>query len=112
MSVTLHDLLDQLYGIKTSHKINMISDHVDIAVTKILNNNPNRVSFLIVNLSGNAVYIAPDNQVSATRGIYLAANGGTVGFQWDRDFDLCSMDWYGMSTVDARSLLILENLSI
>jgi hypothetical protein len=112
MSITLHELLDQLYGIKTTQDINKTSDVVNIAPTRILSNNPNRVSFLIVNLSGNAIYIAPDNNVSTTRGIYLAANGGTAGFQWDRDFDLVSMEWFGTSTVDARDVFILENISI
>jgi len=112
MAITLHQMLEQLYGVRSTHRTNHTSAVVNIAPTRILSGNPNRLSFLIVNLSGNAIYIAPDNAVSATRGIYLAANGGTAAFQWDRDFEIVAQEWFGMSTVNARDVYILENISI
>lgn len=112
MSVTLSELLQDLYGVKSVHKINSVTDNVDTTLTKILNANPNRLSFLVLNLSGNSVYIAPDSLVSTTRGIYLASNGGSFIAMWDRDFELVSQEWYAVATANNSAILILENISI
>lgn len=112
MSIQLSEMLFNLYGIKSHPKINSVTSSVDIAVTNILKNNPNRLSFLIVNLGANSVYIAPDNIVSSSHGIYVAPNGGSVILQWDRDFELVAQEWWATAGADDNAILTLENISI
>jgi hypothetical protein len=112
MSITLNELLEGLYGVKTFHQINQTVSAIGVASIPIMKGNPNRVSFLIVNLSANAIYISPMNDVSATKGIYVAPNGGSVLMQWDRDFELVSQTFYGIAAGAASSVYILENISI
>ena len=108
-NMTLQDLLNDLFGVKTSYRISPIVNNADIATQKFLNINPNRVSFVIFNLSANNVYISPSNLVSATNGFWVAPNGGSISFQWDKDFELVSQEWFFMSNVDNSNVFILEN---
>jgi len=113
MALALHEMLESLFGIKSFPRENPYLDpHVaNIAVQQMLPYNPQRVSFVVINLDDNAIYIAPSNQVFADRGIRLAPNGGAASLTWDRDFELCSHDWYVYSAVDAQDFYLLENVA-
>lgn len=111
-SISLAELTMSIYGIKTTPRINPLVSSVGASVTKIMNNNPNRVSFIIVNLSANIMYISPENDVSSSKGIILAASGGSFIVQWDRDFELVSHEWYCIAGGAASSIYILENISV
>lgn len=112
MSVTLSELLEGLYGVKTTYRINPNISSVGTTALKLLNNNPNRVSFLVVNMSVNALYVSPMQDVSSTKGIYIAPNGGFATFQWDRDFELVGQEWWCIGGAAATTLYVLENISI
>lgn len=112
MSIQLSDLLQNLYGIKTFPQTNKKVDTVQDSITQIMSANPNRVSFLIVNLSANNMYISPSNDVSSTKGIYIAPNGGSISVQWDRDFELVSQPFFGIAGGADSDVFILENISI
>jgi hypothetical protein len=84
---------------------------VGVSVVEILSSNPNRVSILIVNLSLNNLYISPQNDVSATKGIYIAPSGGAITLQWDRDFELVSQPFFAIASGAASDVFILENIS-
>lgn len=111
MSLPLHEMINALFGVKTIPRINPEVTQVDIVVTKILPYNPRRLSFVIFNLSGNSVYISPFRSVSATNGIYLAANGGSASLIWDRDFELCCYEWFATAGANDSEIFILENYS-
>lgn len=112
MSVTLHEILESLYGVKTIAKVNSVVDDVDSTVKKILNNNPNRVSVIIFNLGASPIYVSPFNDVSSTKGMYVAPLGGSIVIQWDTDFTLVSNEFYAISALDNQSVMILENISL
>ncbi len=112
MSITLSDLLNGLYGINTVEKINPVVSAVGVTAVKVLNNNPNRVSFIFVNLSVNSIYLSPLNDVSSAKGIYVASNGGYVVMQWDRDFNLVSREWWAVATGAGSNIFIAENISV
>lgn len=109
--LALHDMLEKLYGVKTSLRTNPLTNSVAITVTKILNYNPMRLGSVIVNLGAHPIYLAPDNQVSATRGIYLASSGGIASLSWEIDLELCSMEWYAIAVGGASDLYTVENVS-
>lgn len=105
---SLADLIQNRFGAKTDYRINPMVEEVDIAVTQIFNNNPKRFGLVVVNMSGNTVYLAPDAQVSAARGFLLVPNGGSIHFNWIEDFQLCMLPYYGMSTGDNSDIFSLE----
>lgn len=112
MSVTLKELLNDMFGIQTFEQINKTTSDIDSTVKTILKANPNRVSFVIFNLGTAAAYISIENDVSSSKGMYIAPNGGSITVQWDRDFSLPAREWFGISSLDNQSVLILENISM
>jgi hypothetical protein len=112
MSITLNQLLQGMFGINSTYQINKRTSTVGVTVESIMSNNPNRASFLIVNLSANNLYISPQNDVTATNGIYVAPGGGSAILQWDRDFELPSQEWFAIATGAASAVFILENILV
>jgi hypothetical protein len=111
MSIQLSDLLQNLYGVKSFPQVNKKVNQVGVSAIEIMSSNPNRVSFLVVNLSANNLFISPENDVSSTKGIYIAPNGGSITVQWDRDFELVSQPFYAIAGGAASDVFILENIS-
>ena len=111
MGIALAQLLDQMFGVKSRHQINSLVSQVGVTAIPIMNANPNRLSFIIFNLSVNSVYISPDPDVSSVKGMYIAGNGGFFMSQWDVDFQLPSMQFFGIATGAASNVFILENIS-
>lgn len=112
MSIQLSEMLENLYGVKTFPQYNKVVDQVGTTVVQILKANPNRVSFLIVNLSANNLFISPLPDVASTKGIYIAPNGGSITVQWDRDFELASYAFYAIASGATSNVFVLENISI
>jgi len=114
MSLALHEMLEALYGVKSRKRVNYLVAQVEDEPTRILPGDPNRLSFVFVNLSANPMYIAPQRNLThtpATVGIYIAPTGGSIILQWDRDFELVSEEWWAISTIAASPCYILENIS-
>jgi hypothetical protein len=105
-------MIEQLYGVKSHYNRSDAGSTVGVAVSTILKNNPNRLSFIFVNLSGNAIYISPNNDVSSSDGIYIAPNGGRAILQWDVDFELVSMEWFAIAAGAGSNYYLLENISL
>ncbi len=110
MALALHTMLEALFGITSFPRENPLVDEIGVAAVRFLANNPQRVSFQIVNLSANALYIATTNEVAATRGIMLGANGGIASLIWDRDFELVSHEWWGLAAGANSAVYVLENI--
>ncbi len=69
---------------------------------------PERVILTVVNLSANVVYVAPSNQVSATNGIRLNANGGSMTIDAETDGVLLSASWWGIAAAANSQLYRLS----
>jgi hypothetical protein len=109
--LALHQIIDRLFGIRThSRETETVSGTTGVTV-QIAGNDPKRVSIVILNLSGNAIWISPNNRTSITRGIYLAPNGGSMSLTWDRDFELCCSEWHAISAAGGDVLYVLENIA-
>lgn len=104
------DLIANLYGVKTRFVINDVASSVGIASQVIANKNPNRVSILFVNLSPNSLHISPLPDVSTSKGVYLAPNGGYAMFQFDKDFQMVTTEFYGIAGAAGSNVFILENI--
>jgi len=112
MSIQLSELLENLYGVRSTHHINKLTNMVQDTVTKVMSGNPNRLSFVFTNNSANNIYLSTQNDVASTKGIFVASNGGTVVIQWDRDFELVSSEWFAIASAINSNVFILENISI
>lgn len=109
---SVHTLIEEKYGVSSRPVVNPITSNVAIVATRILTDNPRRLSVLIMNTGANPVYIGLDNSVSSTRGIYLAAGGGAISLMWRDDFEnQCHERWAiavgGVSTIYVEENVIL-----
>lgn len=76
--------------------------------TKLVNNDPERISLTIINLGTADVYIKPRNDVSATSGILLTASGGSVSMDVRSDATLPSREWWAISGTTGQELFVLS----
>jgi hypothetical protein len=81
---------------------------VGTTVSTIITGNADRLGLLLLNLSANTVYVSIDNSVSATNGIRLGANGGSVALNVTDDGMIQTRTWYGLATGAGSSMYILE----
>lgn len=81
---------------------------VGTAVSTVIGSNPDRLGLLILNLSANTVYVSIDNSVSATNGIRLGANGGSVSLNVTDDGMIQTRTWYGLATGAGSSVYVLD----
>lgn len=111
MAKTLQELLQATYGVKTRIQENGAGFQVNPVETKIVSSNPNRVGCVFVNNGASNVYIKPIRPAVLNVGIKLSANGGTVTFSWDHDFELIASEWYGIADGAASNFYVLEVLT-
>ena len=78
--------------------------------SRLLQNNPNRVEFTVVNLGTQVVYISLANAVSSTNGIPLSPNGG-VTVLIDEDGEEVAYDWFVISISGSQLLYVQEVLA-
>lgn len=71
---------------------------VGTAPTRILQNNPERMSLGIVNIGSSDVYISPNSNVSNAKGIVLLAGGGSFTCNVRDDLTLPTLEWWCVST--------------
>lgn len=105
---SLADLIAEEFKVATTYRINPVNVEVGIAVTAILPTNPKRLAFLIMNLSANNIFIAPDMQVTAARGIFLTPAGGNFSMEWRTDFEAVTLPWYGTAGANNSGIFSLE----
>lgn len=110
--MTLQDLLTKEYGIKTTVKINDKTSSVGTSLTRILDNNPNRVGWTIFNLGSNAVYLGFDRNVSASKGMRLAPSGGSINFMWDTEFDVVGYELFGKASTGTNNIYVIELITL
>jgi len=99
---------EQKLGFKTRLVVNPVTDTVGTTSTEILRNNPDRIFWLIVNLSGNNGYVGWDNAVGTTRGLLVAANGGFVSACIEEDGELVIYPVYAINLNASGTYMVVE----
>jgi hypothetical protein len=106
-----------LYGaaaefLRSRYKGELTEDETSVtvgtAVSTVIGSNPDRLGLLILNLSANTVYVSIENSVSATNGIRLGANGGSVALNVTDDGMIQTRTWYGLATGAGSSVYVLD----
>lgn len=81
---------------------------IGATVGTVIEGNGDRVGLVIINVGGNDLFIALDSGVSATNGIRLGANGGSVSMDVVNDFTMASRKWYGVAPTGNTNVFVLE----
>jgi hypothetical protein len=95
-------------GFPTTVKVNPITNTVGTSATRILNNNPDRIFWLAVNLSTNKGYVGWDAQVSSSKGIPIAPSGGYVSCTLEEDGELTIHEVYAVLENASGTFYVLE----
>lgn len=106
--MSLEKLLDAKFGVKTRPLINRMITQAGVTPTIVVPNDPNRLGLTLINLSASAMYLALASDVSATKGIYLAPNGGNISLVWDEDFIMVAWEWWIIAGGAGSALYCLE----
>jgi len=104
------EYIEREYGIKvTDTKENPVVPTGVIGTTPVmlLRENPNRILWIIINLSANIVYLAFSTDPSATKGILLT-NGEPAASQMKDDLHLTQKAVWGVASVAASAIYVLE----
>lgn len=109
----LADLLMERFKVKTRGVRDPLGvSPIGVAPLVVLNNNPNRLAFIVMNLSANIVYMDLEQVVNATPGVEVGLridpNGGFIRMMWDEDFQMTAWAWWIVSAVANTRLAILE----
>lgn len=78
-----------------------------LAVTPLIGGDPDRLELVVLNLGGNDVFISPLTDVSTTKGIRLAANGGQFILQRFYDHSLTGWGLYCVSAAATSGLFVM-----
>ncbi len=97
-ALSLDELVDQIFGVRTRPVPNPEINEVGVASVTILRADSTRVAFVIINLSANVIYVAPESAAATDRGIRLNANGGSVKSSALEDFNLPGVQWSAIAT--------------
>lgn len=104
------DLIRKRFGMVTRAQQNPLIVEAMIARLKILPNNPNRLAWIITNLSGNNVFIALDMGVGADHGILLTPNGGSATMIYEEDFEATCWEVFVVAAADNSDVFALETV--
>lgn len=102
------ELIEKRFGIVTRAQANPLVEEVDIARTRILPNNPNRLAWIIINLSPNNIFIALDMAVAASHGVLLTPSGGSATMIYEEDFEATCWEVFGIAAANNSDVFALE----
>lgn len=109
--MNVSELLDKVYGTKTTYDKNPERDDILVTKVRFLDYNPRRLSFVLINLGDYPVSVGPDSDITLTRGIYLVPHGGTLSMVWTEDFEMPTLEWYGIADGGTSEIYVLEVLT-
>jgi len=104
------DIIARRFGVSTWARQNPLTSVVGTSVSRVLDNNPGRLAWTIVNLSPNNVYLALDRGVGATHGILLTPNGGSASMMLDEDYEATCWEMFGVASADNSDIFVIEVL--
>lgn len=81
---------------------------VETTTAELLGGDPERVQVVIVNLSSNVIYLGFRSDTSASKGIRLNANGGSLSMAVDDDGILTTRQLFAVASVASSQVYVLS----
>jgi hypothetical protein len=104
--MTLQELLIGQFGVsQTDLRESFIA--VGTSSTLILPNDPNRIGFIISNLSTNTCYVGMANAVTSTTGLILGGSNNLTS-NWRDDFNTVGFQRYAISPSGTSNFYVAE----
>ena len=100
------DLTAARFGGHTVANENVVS--VGTTRQTLLRNNPNRVSWAMINEGLNDVRVTFDPSISSTSGWLLSASGGIILSDWETDGDTVGYEIFGIAVGAPNNVRIRE----
>jgi hypothetical protein len=104
----LDELLTKQFGISTRAIENPLVSSVGTSAVKILDNNADRLAWVIINLSSNTLYLSLKSDVSSSKAIVVSPNGGFASMVWDEDFQMTGWEIWGVASGLNSAIYVLE----
>lgn len=108
----LQELLTKEFGVRTRLVENPVITSIGTTAGLVLSNNPDRLAWVITNLSVNVMYVGYNNDVASTKGIYLDKNGGSIGAIWKQDFQATSWEVFIVAAGASSAVYSYEVVAI
>lgn len=83
---------------------------VNTVATQVAGNNFERMSLTVINSGSVTVTLLPQNNVSASMGIQIAANGGSVSLDAQEDLALVGWSWYAVTAAIPGTVTVVETI--
>lgn len=106
--MTTADLIAKMYGVKTYQSTIANNDTVQTTPTQIVSNDPGALQMTLINLGANDMYIWVDESVSSTKGILIAANGGSYEINFTTYMKMPTYSWWGVAPAGATAIAVLR----
>lgn len=94
---SVQEVLLERYGLRVTTRKSADNFEMGLAIAQIVPSNPRRLSLIMINLSANSIWIAPETFVAPAHGIMLVPNGGTFILNYREDLTLASHAWAGIA---------------
>ena len=98
----------QRLGFPSRPIVNPVTDTVNTTPTLILRNNPDRIFWMAVNLSGNKGYIGWSTDVGPAKGIPVSPYGGFVSCTLEEDGELVIHEVWAILENAAGTWYVIE----
>ena len=107
-ALTVDELLIDRFKTSGFPRVNPETSDADLADKTLFRANPNRLAFVVVNLSTGVIFIAPLGAAASTRGIRLNANGGLIAMDYESMFQAVAYEWHVIGDADNLALFSME----
>lgn len=91
--------------------VDRLISSVGTTATRIFRQDPDRLGFLVSNLSGAAMFLGPFVDPSASKGVRLGANGGSARAHYEEDFESVAWEWFIIADAAASNLTTIEYIA-
>lgn len=109
--MTTRDLLNKLYGVITTQLTDPIGvTSVTTSATRILDNDPGGLQVTVINTGANDMNLWVDGSVSATKGIRIAASGGSYEIDFTRFALMPTSEWWAIGIGGSTTVSVIRTI--
>ncbi len=95
---------------ETFTRVNHLVSEVGSTPTLIVEANPKRVAWSVINLGTAAMYVGFDDTVGAQRGILVQGSGGFIGFTEIEDHKLPTLPAFAIVPGGTSQVYVIETI--